>query len=129
MWGRTTARCALGEVAVSPSVRAELAVSEFARSTAATAGAGSDKLLAMSEVVFSPGDLAALTEVVADAWRLGADRDWSVPAGTLEWSCTHTADHQSHRGWDLVRLNQLRSRDCSRLTVCGKSSSAWMATE
>ena len=71
----------------------ELAVSAFARSTAATAGAGSDNTLAMSEVVFSPGDLAALTEVVAEAWHLGADRDWSVPAGTLEWSCTHTADH------------------------------------
>jgi hypothetical protein len=50
-------------------------------------------LFVMSEVVFSPNDLMALTEVVAGAWRLGADHDWSVPAGTLAWSCTQTADH------------------------------------
>jgi hypothetical protein len=31
--------------------------------------------------------------LVAAAWTEGADRDWSVPAGTLEWSCTRTADH------------------------------------
>lgn len=43
--------------------------------------------------VFSCDDLEQLTLAVADAWRGGADRDWSVPAGTLEWSCAHTADH------------------------------------
>jgi hypothetical protein len=43
--------------------------------------------------VFSTDDLHDLTAYVATRWRAGADRDWSVPAGTLEWSCTRTADH------------------------------------
>ena len=43
--------------------------------------------------MFNRADLEELTELVADAWTAGADRDWSVNAGTLEWSCTKTADH------------------------------------
>ena len=43
--------------------------------------------------MFTRADLEELTDVVADAWTRGAGRDWSVPAGTLEWSCTKTADH------------------------------------
>ena len=42
---------------------------------------------------FSPEDFSALSRLVLDAWRSGLDRDWSVPAGTLEWSCWKTADH------------------------------------
>ena len=42
---------------------------------------------------FSGDDLQQLARVVADGWRAAADRDWSVPAGGLEWSCRHTADH------------------------------------
>jgi hypothetical protein len=42
---------------------------------------------------FTVDDLYALSELVAAAWTAGADRDWSVPAGTVEWSCTKTADH------------------------------------
>ncbi|MDP9332673.1 MAG: hypothetical protein M3Q30_05100 [Actinomycetota bacterium] len=42
---------------------------------------------------FSPEDFSALSRIVVDAWRSGVDRDWSVPAGTLEWSCWKTADH------------------------------------
>jgi hypothetical protein len=42
---------------------------------------------------FTHEDLDVVTACVADAWRAGADRDWSVPAGTLEWSCARTADH------------------------------------
>lgn len=42
---------------------------------------------------FSVADLEVLTDLVASAWNAGADRDWSAPAGTLEWSCTRTADH------------------------------------
>jgi len=42
---------------------------------------------------FSPGDFSALSRLVIDAWRAGVDRDWSVPAGSLEWSCWRTADH------------------------------------
>ncbi|HEY8548149.1 MAG TPA: hypothetical protein VIL36_23990 [Acidimicrobiales bacterium] len=42
---------------------------------------------------FTPSDLDTLTSAAVAAWRAGRDRDWSVPAGTLEWSCTRTADH------------------------------------
>jgi hypothetical protein len=45
------------------------------------------------EGTFSPGDFSTLTRLVLDAWRSGLERDWSVPAGTLEWSCRNTADH------------------------------------
>ena len=38
-------------------------------------------------------DLRAFGDLVLDAWSTGLDRDWSVPAGTLEWSCFRTADH------------------------------------
>jgi hypothetical protein len=43
--------------------------------------------------VFGVDDLSELTELVAEAWWSGADRDWSVPAGTLTWTCAATADH------------------------------------
>jgi hypothetical protein len=43
--------------------------------------------------VFSCADLDTLAGTVAQAWRSGSDRDWSVPAGSLDWSCTATADH------------------------------------
>jgi hypothetical protein len=42
---------------------------------------------------FSREDLDAVAELVVGSWRSGLDRDWSVPAGTLEWSCGRTADH------------------------------------
>lgn len=42
---------------------------------------------------FSVDDLCALSELVGETWTDAADRDWSVPAGTLEWSCLTTADH------------------------------------
>lgn len=42
---------------------------------------------------FTTADLDAVTAVVADAWRSALDHDWSVRAGTLEWSCLETADH------------------------------------
>ncbi|MGH9261254.1 MAG: hypothetical protein ACRD08_15410, partial [Acidimicrobiales bacterium] len=42
---------------------------------------------------FSREDLDQVTRLVVDTWRVGFDRDWSVRAGTLEWSCTKTADH------------------------------------
>jgi hypothetical protein len=43
--------------------------------------------------MFTAADLGALAAVVGEAWLAAADRDWSVPAGTLEWSCLATADH------------------------------------
>jgi hypothetical protein len=42
---------------------------------------------------FSGADLEALATAVAASWRSAADRDWSAPAGTLEWSCAATAVH------------------------------------
>lgn len=42
---------------------------------------------------FTTSDLLELGALVADAWSAAADRDWSVPAGTLEWDCLRTADH------------------------------------
>ena len=44
-------------------------------------------------MAFGRDDLELLTRIVVDAWTQGADRDWSVQAGTLEWTCTATADH------------------------------------
>lgn len=44
-------------------------------------------------VAFTCDDLLDLTALVARAWRDGADRDWSAPAGSLDWSCTDTAVH------------------------------------
>jgi uncharacterized protein (TIGR03083 family) len=42
---------------------------------------------------FTVADFDRLTLLVLDAWASGLDHDWSVPAGTLEWSCFTTADH------------------------------------
>jgi hypothetical protein len=47
----------------------------------------------MDDVQFSADDFQMLSGLVLDAWHAGIDRDWSVPAGTLEWSCLRTADH------------------------------------
>ena len=43
--------------------------------------------------MFTADDLCELSDLVAATWTSAADRDWSVPAGTLDWSCTKTADH------------------------------------
>jgi hypothetical protein len=42
---------------------------------------------------FTRDDLYDLSGLVDAAWTAAADRDWSAPAGTVEWSCTTTADH------------------------------------
>jgi hypothetical protein len=42
---------------------------------------------------FTANDLQELSEQVVRAWTLAAESDWSVRAGTLDWSCTRTADH------------------------------------
>jgi hypothetical protein len=43
--------------------------------------------------VFTVDDLDELSDLVARRWLEARDRDWSARAGTLEWSCTATADH------------------------------------
>ena len=44
-------------------------------------------------MTFTGDDLLVLAGLVADSWRAGRDRDWSAPAGSLDWSCARTADH------------------------------------
>src|SRR5206468_3532162 len=64
----------------------------FAATSGAIAGIHDTRSTMMS-VVFDREHLERLTEAVVEAWTRGADRDWSVPAGTLEWNCRMTADH------------------------------------
>ena len=47
----------------------------------------------LGEGPFTPDDFAELAAAVIAAWTDALDRDWSAPAGTLEWSCFTTADH------------------------------------
>lgn len=42
---------------------------------------------------FRRQDLDELSAFVQERWIAGAGGDWSQPAGTLEWTCTETADH------------------------------------
>ncbi len=42
---------------------------------------------------FTAEDFRDLGELTLATWAAGVDRDWSVPAGTLEWSCWRTAAH------------------------------------
>src|SRR5213082_1091938 len=44
-------------------------------------------------MTFTGTDLEALTATVTAAWRSAAHADWSVPAGSLDWTCARTADH------------------------------------
>jgi hypothetical protein len=46
-----------------------------------------------AEESFTVDDLIELSDLVATTWSSAAERDWSVPAGTVEWSCIKTADH------------------------------------
>lgn len=43
--------------------------------------------------MFTADDFTDLSGLVLATWGSGLDRDWSVPAGTLEWSCLYTAEH------------------------------------
>jgi hypothetical protein len=45
------------------------------------------------EPVLSPDDLLAAAAVSRAALESALDRDWSVRAGDLEWSCRQTLDH------------------------------------
>ena len=44
-------------------------------------------------MTFTAEDLDVLSDLTVRTWREAAERDWSAPAGTLEWSCTRTAVH------------------------------------
>lgn len=44
-------------------------------------------------MAFTVDDLRQLTDLTVSAWRSAADRDWSVPAGSLTWTCADTAGH------------------------------------
>ena len=44
-------------------------------------------------MTFTANDLSKLADSAVVAWQAGLDQDWSVPAGTLTWSCFLTADH------------------------------------
>jgi hypothetical protein len=41
----------------------------------------------------SADDLDAVVSCMDDGLRAAVDRDWSVPAGTLVWTCRSTAEH------------------------------------
>jgi len=43
--------------------------------------------------LFRRDDLDTLSALVQQCWSAGAAADWERPAGTLEWTCTETADH------------------------------------
>ena len=47
----------------------------------------------LGEGPFTAADFSELSGLAVAAWTAGLDRDWSAPAGTLEWSCFQTADH------------------------------------
>jgi hypothetical protein len=42
---------------------------------------------------FTVDDFDAVSALALESWWWGVELDWSVPAGTLEWSCFTTADH------------------------------------
>ena len=50
-------------------------------------------MLQSGSELFTAADLNELSDLVATTWAATAGADWSVPAGTMEWSCLATADH------------------------------------
>lgn len=53
-------------------------------------------------------DVHTVADLVVGALKPNTDRDWMVPAGTLEWSCWDTAEHIA--GVGLVYAAQLAIR-------------------
>src|SRR5690242_19531376 len=60
---------------------------------------------------FTTTDLCALSVHVAATWRSAVDLDWSAQAGTVEWSCTQTADHAVDCVWAPAFFLASRRRD------------------
>src|SRR5689334_15007209 len=48
---------------------------------------------AHAEGPFTVDDFDVVARLALDTWGSALDRDWSVAAGTLEWSCWTTPDH------------------------------------
>ncbi len=42
---------------------------------------------------FSVDDFELLSSLSLTAWQSAVDADWSVLAGTLDWTCLATAEH------------------------------------
>lgn len=47
----------------------------------------------MTEPVLVPDDVLTAARICQETLRPALDRDWSVPAGDLEWDCLRTLDH------------------------------------
>lgn len=47
----------------------------------------------VTEPLLTPADVADSARLCRQALEPGLDRDWSVPAGDLEWDCRRTLDH------------------------------------
>ncbi len=60
---------------------------------------------------FNDDDLQAISIRAIDAWQAGADGDWSVPAGTLEWTCLATAAHTVDCVWSYALFLASRKTD------------------
>ena len=60
---------------------------------------------------FTVDDFDQLSRLILDAWGSAAAADWSVPAGTLEWSCWTTADHTVDCVFSYAFMLASRKRD------------------
>lgn len=55
-------------------------------------------MVRMPRTPVTADDVVASTHAVLTAFRRHADADWTVPAGSLEWTCFETAEHIAEVG-------------------------------